>query len=376
MNGRSASDEGHCGGSAGGTPPIESAGGWLEEGGRDSDVVVSSRVRLARNLAGYPFVWTASSADRGRICEACQEVIVQARLAPQVMWVDLARAPDLDRAVLVERRLISQQHARGRQADGRGSPAEPRAVAIGMPAERFSVMVNEEDHLRIQVVAPGLDLRAVAGRADEIDDALEGKLDFAYSPRFGYLTACPTNVGTGARFSVMLHLPALKLTGEAEKVKRAAADMSLAIRGAYGEGSESLGDFYQISNQTTLGKTEHVLLNELQNEIIPRVIEYERAARKRLLTKQRRTLEDKVFRALGVLRSARLMSSEEAMQLLSRVRLGVTLGLLEDVELAAVNRLTLLTQPAHLQRVVGSPLNQDQRREARAALLRARLAPA
>jgi protein arginine kinase len=361
---------------SGGTPPIESAGGWLEEGGRDSDVVVSSRVRLARNVAGYPFVWTASAVDRGRICEACQDVIVGAGLAPQVMWVDLARAPDLDRAVLVERRLISRQHARGRQADGRGSPTEPRAVAIGMPSERFSVMVNEEDHLRIQVVAPGLDLASVARRADEIDDALESKLDFAFSPRFGYLTACPTNVGTGARLSVMLHLPALKMTGEAEKVKRAAADMSLAIRGAYGEGSESLGDFYQISNQTTLGKTEHVLLNELQNEIIPRVIEYERSARKRLLTRQRRTLEDKVFRALGALRSARLMASEEAMQLLSRVRLGVTLGLLEDVELATVSRLTLLTQPAHLQRIVGSPLNQDQRREARAALLRARLAPA
>ncbi|MFG0285277.1 MAG: ATP--guanido phosphotransferase [Phycisphaerales bacterium JB039] len=363
-------------GDTGSIPPLESAGGWLEGGGSDNDVVVSSRVRLARNLAGYPFVWTASAADRGRIVGACHDVIVGAALAPQLMWIDLARAAELDRAVLVERRLISQQHARGRQAAGRGGADEPRAVAIGMPRERFSVMVNEEDHLRIQVVAPGLDLGSVASRANEIDDALEDKLDFAFSPRFGYLTACPTNVGTGARLSVMLHLPALKATNEVEKVKRAAADMSLAIRGAYGEGSESLGDFYQISNQTTLGKTELILLNELQHEIIPRVIEYERAARKRLLTRQRRMLEDKVFRALGTLRSARLMSTQEAMQQLSWLRLGVALGLIEDVDIATLNRLTLLTQPAHLQRVVGSPLNQDQRREARAALLRSRLAPA
>ena len=234
-------------------------------------------------------------------------------------------------------------------------------------------MVNEEDHLRIQYIRAGLALDSALTAIDEVDDRLEAGLDYAYSARFGYLTACPTNVGTGVRLSVMLHLPGLKLAGDIEKVKRAATDMALAVRGFYGEGSEAAGDFYQISNQTTRGKTEQVLLHELQREILPRVIEYERAARGKLLAKRKGIVEDQAFRALGTLTHARLMSAEESMQLLSQVRLGAVLGLLPGLDVGVVNGLMLLTQPAHLQRVVGQELTQDQRRAARATLLRNRL---
>jgi protein arginine kinase len=234
-------------------------------------------------------------------------------------------------------------------------------------------MVNEEDHLRLQVIHSGLELGKTLAEAGELDDRLEAGLDFAFSPRFGYLTACPTNVGTGIRLSVMLHLPGLRLTGNIDKVKRAASDMSLAVRGFYGEGSEAAGDLYQISNQTTLGKTERVLLHELEQEIIPKVIEYERAARKSLMTKRRADLEDQVHRAVGLLTSARLMSTEEAMQLLSLARLGIVCGLLDRPSQRVINQLLLLSQPAHLQRALNQDLDQERRRAARAQLLRTRL---
>jgi protein arginine kinase len=346
---------------------------WLRGEGRSADVVMSSRVRLARNLAGFPFMTKAKRGDRQQILDLCRHQVLGAGLAKPMMWVDLHESPQMERTLLVERHLISQQHARGKQASGAGGADEPRAVGVSLPGERLSIMVNEEDHLRIQVIRSGLALDEALAEIDQVDDKIEGGLDYAFSPRFGYLTACPTNVGTGVRMSVMLHLPGLKLTGDIEKVKRAASDMNLAVRGFYGEGSEAAGDFYQVSNQTTLGKTEQVVLHELQEEIIPRVIEYEQAARRTLLTKRRPNLEDQVFRALGVLSSARLMTTEEAMQLLSHLRLGVLLSMVSKVNQATVNELMLLIQPAHLQRVLGKDMDQEQRRIARANLLRTRL---
>jgi protein arginine kinase len=346
---------------------------WLRAGGAAGDVVMSSRVRLARNLAGFPFMGKATRTQRQRVLDRCREQILKGGLASKVAWINLHEAGAQERTLLVERHLISQQHARGRQSTGSGGVEEPRGLAVSIPAERVSIMVNEEDHLRLQVLRSGLALDSALTEADAADDALEAGLEFAYSPRFGYLTACPTNVGTGVRLSVMLHLPGLKISGDIEKVKRAATDMALAVRGFYGEGSEAAGDFYQISNQTTLGKTDQVLLHELQHEILPRVIEYERAARGRLLAKRKSVMEDQAHRSLGVLTHARLMSTEESMQLLSQVRLGALLGLLPGVDVGTINGLMLLTQPAHLQRVVGQELTQDQRRVARATLLRARL---
>ncbi|MBL8761813.1 MAG: protein arginine kinase [Phycisphaerae bacterium] len=382
-------------------PSYESGTEWLRSGGQSSDVVMSSRVRLARNLAGWRFGHKAGHGDRQKVLEICRDRIAAAGLAnlgapggptsavppahtpdspappAQIMWIDLRESPPIERQLLVERHLISKQHAKGKPLpdlkSGDVETTDPRGVAIALPDERLSIMVNEEDHLRIQAVRGGLALAEAWADADRADDLLESTLDFAYSPRFGYLTCCPTNVGTGVRMSLMLHLPALKLSGDIEKVKRAAGDMNLAVRGFYGEGSDAAGDFYQVSNQTTLGKGEQTILGDLADQIIPKVVEYERMARRNLLAKRGAALEDQVYRALGLLTHARLLTAEESMQMLSHVRLGVVMGLVADVDLASVNALMLLTQPAHLQRVVGQELDQEQRRNARAQLIRRRL---
>jgi protein arginine kinase len=340
-----------------------SVSAWLRHEGPESDVVLSSRVRLARNFAGFQFVNRCSTADRQAVLTAAQKCIMQAELAPHMVWVPLNSAPPIQRRVLVERRLISAQLASG---------DEPRAVAVSTPEEEFAVMVNEEDHLRMQSIRPGFDLKRAFDDLDAADDRLEKLADFAYHPRFGYLTACPTNVGTGIRISVMLHLPALKMTGELDKVQRAAKAMSLAVRGSFGEGSDASGDIFQISNQTTLGKPEREFLEDFRSKIIPKVIAYERDARQQLVSKRHIFLEDQVHRALGVLRSARLLKTEEAMQLISHVRLGVAAGLI-DMPITTLNELTLLVQPAHLQRHVGRALEQADRRVERATLCRERL---
>ena len=298
-------------------PSYDARTEWLRGGGLASDVVISSRVRLARNLAALPFPGRASRLDRQTVLDLCRSRLTSSRLSEQVLWIDLHEAPGFERQLLVERHLISKQHAKPRGPSGAEktgeSAGDPRAVAVGMPGERVSVMVNEEDHLRIQVIRAGLGLTDAWSEIDQLDDKLEGGLDYAFSPRFGYLTACPTNVGTGVRMSVMLHLPALRMTGDIEKVKKAAADMHLAVRGFYGEGSDAAGDFYQISNQTTLGKTEAVILHELEREILPQVIEYERSARRTLQSKRGAALQDQVFRAFGLLTHAQLFTTKESM---------------------------------------------------------------
>src|SRR5205814_1613634 len=245
-------------------------------------------------------------------------------------------------------------------------------VAVG-ENETLSIMINEEDHLRIQVLRSGLQLEEAWEQINKIDDQLEAKLDYCFHPRFGYLTACPTNVGTGIRVSVMLHLPALKLTGEIEKVFRAAKDMRLAVRGLYGEGTEATGDFYQISNQTTLGKSEEEIISDFKHLVIPKIIDYEHHARKMLLNERTIALDDKVYRALGQLRSARLLTSEEVLFALSHVRMGINLGRVKDIDIRTINEMFLLTQPAHLQKLQGRKLDGDLRRAARAEFIRQRL---
>jgi protein arginine kinase len=355
-------------------PAFEATTEWLRGEGECYDVVLSSRVRLARNLAGMPFAAKSSKKDRLATLETCRNQILRAGLSERMIWVDLHEAPVLDRSMLVERHLISKQHSKGKPGSG-AAGEDPRAVAISIPEERLSIMINEEDHLRIQGIRSGLALSAAWRDVDQVDDKLEAGLDYAFSPRFGYLTACPTNVGTGLRMSVMLHLPGLRLTGDIDKVKRAADGMNLAVRGFYGEGSDAVGDLYQLSNQTTLGRTEDRILQDLESQIIPRVVEYERESRRDLVSKRRTVLEDQVWRAWGLLTSARLLTTEEAMQALSLVRLGSLLGILAQADQKLVNQLMLLVQPAHLQRVVGKELDQEQRRLARAMLVRGRLDP-
>jgi len=348
---------------------------WLRGGGEASDVVISSRVRLARNLAGFPFTCVAGEEDRAQVLRLCREQATGAAFREaagldRVVWVDLHETGELERKLLVERHLISRQHASGKLTTGGGGPGSRRAVAIGQPGGRVSMMINEEDEIRLQALGPGLCLERLMSVADAADDALEQTLDYAFHPRFGYLTSCPTNVGTGVRFSAMLHLPALRMTGEIERVKRAGDDLGLAVRGFYGEGSDALGDLYQVSNQTTIGKSEGVLLEEMRRDMLPRLIEYERHARREMLEKRRDSLEDKVHRALGTLRSARLLGADEALRLLGLARLGVVVGLIEGVGEGDLNRLVLLVQPAHLQHAEGRSIGQQERRVVRARLVR------
>src|SRR4051794_9269454 len=339
------------------------AGEWLRGSGPMSEIVISSRIRLARNVAGFNFLTKCSRHQRGALEQKVREVVLEAGLGPQTFYVDLEQAPEVDRQLLVERHLISKPHAAAEGA---------RGVAIG-ENETVSIMVNEEDHLRLQVLRSGLQLEEAWDEITRIDDQLESRLDWAFHPRFGYLTACPTNVGTGIRVSVMLHLPALKLTGEIEKVFRAAKDMRLAVRGLYGEGTEATGDFYQISNQTTLGKTEDDIIGDFKHQVIPEIIGYEHKARKVLVDEKAVALDDKVSRALGLLRSARLMATDETLLLLSHLRMGVHLGRVKDIDLRTLNELFLLTQPAHLQKIQGKKLEGDLRRAARADYIRQRL---
>ncbi|MBI1370402.1 MAG: protein arginine kinase [Planctomycetes bacterium] len=341
----------------------DNASQWLRKPGPEGDVVISSRIRLARNIAGYPFLTRATPAQRRDLLLTCRSRILESNLAQRMLWIDLCESPRLDRQLLVERHLISRQHSQGKN---------PRAVALS-DDELISIMVNEEDHIRLQVLRPGMQLTDAYAQANRIDDTLEAKLDFAYTSKLGYLTACPTNVGTGIRVSVMLHLPALKLTGEIDRVRRAAKDMHLAVRGFYGEGTEAVGDLYQVSNQTTLGRSEEQILDDFADIVIPQIIDYERRARQALSDHRSTVLDDKIYRAWGTLSHARLLGSEESLYLLSAVRLGVSMGRLTGVTLATINELLLLTQPAHLQKMSGAAMTGAQRRAYRAGYVRRRL---
>ncbi|HVA49457.1 MAG TPA: protein arginine kinase [Pirellulales bacterium] len=338
------------------------SGEWLRGSGPESDIVISSRIRLARNLAEFAFISRATPSDRAEIERMLRDRVMRAPGAAELVYFDVNKLEGLDRQFLVERQLISREHA---EAEG------ARGVAID-PQERVSLMINEEDHLRIQVMHSGLDLLAAWEQINTIDDLVESQVTYAFSDRLGYLTACPTNVGTGMRVSVMLHLPALVITRQIEKLFRSLQKISLAVRGLYGEGSQAMGDFYQISNQVTLGRTETDLVKQV-GDVVPQIIDYERKAREFLIRESHETLHDRVSRAYGILRTAQTISSEETMHLLSSVRMGVNLGLIADLEIPLVNKLFIYTQPAHLQKLTGSELDTADRNIERARYLRRHL---
>ncbi len=338
------------------------SGEWLRGSGPESDIVISSRIRLARNLAAFPFTNRASSYQKAEIEALLRDRIAKMELDPKLGYLNVLSLSTLDRQLLVERQLISRELA---ASEG------PRGVAVA-PQETVSLMVNEEDHLRLQVMHSGFTLDETWREIDRIDDLLEQRVSYAFSEEFGYLTACPTNVGTGMRASVMLHLPALEFTKQIEKVFRALQKINLAVRGLYGEGSRASGHFYQISNQVTLGKSETHILNEIHS-VIPQIITYERQARQSWLRDNRQGLQDKIARAYGTLCSATMMTSEETMELLSYVRLGINLRLVDDLTIPTINELFIHTQPAHLQKLMGAALDGEERNAARARYLRTRL---
>jgi protein arginine kinase len=356
---------------------------WFSGSGPLADVVISSRIRLARNLAGYKFLGRCSDGEKSEILDKLKSTLMSLDLGDKVFYLSIDEADTLDKHFLVERHLISRHHAFGKG---------PRGVVIA-EKESFTAMINEEDHLRLQVLKGGLQLTQCAQQINRIDDMIEQKLDYAFSSRYGYLTACPTNVGTGIRVSVMLHLPALKLTEQIEKFFNTARDMSLAVRGLFGEGTEAAGDFYQISNQATLGVSEVDIVSRFENIIIPEIVEYENAARGQLLSEKSDVLDDKIARAMALLKNAHLISSQEALFLLSHLRLGINMhdhmgastpaikdlcapnGAIrrQNLSIRTINRLFMLTLPAHLQLNHGRTLDPAHRDVLRAQIIRSAL---
>lgn len=339
---------------------------WMEEGGADADVVVSSRVRLARNLAAYPFPHRMSREQAEEIIHAVRLAVDRPETVAKMGQLDVTRLAELtptERQVLVAKHLVSPDFLKG--------DAAAKAVAL-RPDEVLSIMVNEEDHLRIQCLLPGLTLDDCWELATRADDALEATLDYAFNEDFGYLTACPTNVGTGLRASVMLHLPGLVATKMIEEVVSGLGKLGLTVRGLYGEGTRAAGDLFQVSNQITLGRREEELIGNLK-ALVRRLVNQEREARKGLYQKERELLEDRVFRSYGILQYAQIISSEETMKHLSNLRLGVALGMLKGISYALIAELMVLTQPAFLMKMAGRELKPYERDLLRARLVRERL---
>lgn len=363
------------------SPPVdplrfaERVPSWLVPQGPDSDVVVSCRVRLARNVAGRPFVTKLSDERASELANELRPELVRIKIDGEMLWTSMSEAPVLWRLLLRERHLVSRDLAPS--SDERPAQAG-RAVAFSR-SERLSVMINEEDHLRLQSMASGFQLEDAWERARELDRALEAAVPFAYAEAFGYLTCCPTNVGTGLRASVMLHLPALAMApSEIEKVFTAASRTGLAVRGLYGEGSRAIGDFYQISNQVTLGRNEEDLIAELR-ELVPAILEFERAVRGELHRSHKRAIEDRVRRSHGLLRTSRAMPTDGALAHLSNLRLGQVLGIFDEVSLDVLARLRVQIQKAHLQtltqrEVDAELLEPTERDRVRAEFLRKQFA--
>jgi len=334
-------------------------GGWFDPAGPESDVVLSTRIRLARNLEGTRFPWRATEKELEAVLE---DVLGAASRTSDLLPGEvllMAELPALDRDLLVERHLVSGELARGDRA---------RALIPGR-TDHLSVMVNEEDHLRIQSIRGGLQLGDCWESVVAVDTTLGGSLDFSFREDIGFLTTCPSNVGSGLRVSVLMHLPSLVLTEEIEKVIEGIHQVGLTVRGFYGEGSDVVGHFFQVSNQITLGKTEEELLDMLEH-VVRDIIRYEVTAREWLAQDAREQVLDKVFRSLGALENCRVISTGEVMAAASALRLGVSMGLAEMPPLDALNRLVVFSQPAHLTRLAGRSLSAPDRRAFRADLVR------
>jgi protein arginine kinase len=338
--------------------------GWLDASGDHADVVLSTRVRLARNLQGHAFGPRARVNDREAVLGHVRQ---HADRIESLAGADVLHMPALDarsRRILLERRLAS------RELIGEGDADPPRGTAVVVAGgQPLNVMVNEEDHLRLQALVSGLRVREAWSLVDRLDEEMGRELAYAFHHEFGFLTSCPTNVGTGLRASVLVHLPGLVLTKEISKVLHALGQVGLTFRGLYGEGSEVVGNFFQISNQTTLGKSEEDLLDHL-DRVVRKVIQHELDARQILLRDAGSVTEDKIWRAYGLLRYARSLPFEELMNLLSGVRLGVSLKLLPELRVYTLNKLMIFTQPAHLEEAAGRDLTPSESDAHRAAFVR------
>ncbi|MFH0909002.1 MAG: protein arginine kinase [bacterium] len=342
---------------------LKQPGAWLSHGS-DTGIVVSSRIRLARNLESAAFPGWAGEEECEKLWVRLSATLTGMKGLAPPMAISMGDLGELDKQVLFERHLISREQAE----KGRGSGLVLRRD------EQLSVMVNEEDHLRLQAMSPGLNLLGIWKNIDALDSEIEANVDYAFSPRLGYMTACPTNVGTGMRASVMLHLPGLVLMNEINPVVKGMSKIGLAVRGLWGEGTEAIGNMFQISNQVTLGEKEEEIIANIE-QIVLEIIEHEKNARARLVDKKDLIVRDHVGRAFGILAYAHILTSKEALDLLSGLRLGIDMGILKSMDRCSIDELLLLTQPGHLQKVEGKVLKPKERDRARAKLVRDKLSP-
>jgi len=333
---------------------------WITEEGDYSDIVISSRIRLARNLLDLPFPQLMKQEDIDLLFQMTSNGIEG--IQPKLELWQLEDLSKLERRILVEKHLISPDHSE----KGQG------AVLLNNDRS-ISVMIMEEDHLRIQVILPGLDLSKAFKMADEIDDLLEEKLDIAFDEKYGYLTSCPTNVGTGLRASVMLHLPGLVLTKQASRILSALTQVGVVVRGIYGEGTEALGNLFQISNQITIGRNEDEIIDNLYS-IVLKIIDQEKAARALLAREIEIALEDKIYRAYGILTNARTITSEEALSLLSDLKLGIDLKIIDGIETNTFQKVMISMQPSYLQYSIGKEMSAAERDVNRSQIIRNLLA--
>jgi len=334
---------------------------WYIESGSESDVVFSTRVRLARNLKEFPFPTRMTKEQSSKIVNMVTETLADRSewARKNFQYFGINGLSPVDKYTLVEKHIISPKIIETKLDAG----------VLVSKDEKISIMINEEDHLRIQCMGEGLQLEKTYEDCVNIDKLLNESIEYAFDERLGYLTSCPTNLGTGIRFSIMLHLPALTITGYINGILDACSKIGIAVRGLYGENTEASGNMYQISNQVTLGPNEEEIMISV-NDITKRIIEQERELRKELYQKEPDKLADRIFRALGILENARIISNDESMKLLSDVRLGVEMGIIKDIDLKTINKVMLNIQPATLQKIVAKEMGPDERDIQRAGMVR------
>jgi protein arginine kinase len=335
---------------------------WLKGTGPNSDIVISSRIRLARNLDKIPFPHWGNKKQSEGVLNAITEAAAKVDYMKSATTFKLADLDSIDKQFLIERHLMSYEHAQ---------KADHKAVIID-DEEILSIMLNEEDHIRMQVMQSGFNLFEAWNIINKLDDCLAKELNFAFLADWGYLTACPTNTGTAMRGSVMLHLPALVMTTQINRVLAAIAKLSFTTRGLYGEGTQATGNFFQVSNQVSLGLSEDDIIENI-NGLIRQIIEQESQAREMMLSRNRAVLEDRINRSFGILKSAHIITSQETIELLSMVRLGCDLGMINNLNRRTINELFITTQPAHLQKLENKKLSSQERDVKRAELIRSRL---
>ncbi|MBP1949978.1 protein arginine kinase [Virgibacillus litoralis] len=337
---------------------------WMREEGPDSDIVLSSRIRLARNFADYSYPILANQKDLQSISQFFRDEYEHKSFQDYLNFefIPISSLKPVEKRVLVEKHLISPHLVEH----------DNSAATLISKNEQVSVMINEEDHIRVQLYFPGFQLNKALEKAFEFDDWLEEKIDYAFDEKHGYLTTCPTNVGTGMRASVMMHLPALSWTQQINRMIPSINQLGLVVRGIYGEGSEAIGNIFQISNQITLGKSEEDIVEDLQS-VVQQLIEHERNARNRIMDQSSTKLENRIYRSYGVLEYSRILESKEAAKCLSNVRLGIDLGIIEKVPRNILSELMVLTQPGFLQQYAKKTLTASERDVFRASLVRERL---